>query len=144
MEIATIGFTQSSARDFFDRLKRAGVGRLLDVRLNNVSQLSGFAKSADLAYFLEEICGATYEHDVRLAPTQELLDAYRKKRLMWPDYESAFRELMIQRGVPRILDRASFEVKTALLCSEATPEKCHRRIVAELMRDAWSASVEHL
>ena len=93
MEIATIGFTQSSAQHFFGRLKRAGVRRLVDVRLNNVSQLAGFAKSADLAYFLEVICGVTYEHDLRLAPTQAMLDAYRKKEIAWPEYESAFRDL---------------------------------------------------
>jgi len=116
----------------------------VDVRLNNVSQLAGFAKSADLAYFLEVICGATYEHDVRLAPTSAMLDAYRKKEIAWPEYESAFRELMLERGVPGILGRQSFRAKTVLLCSEATPEKCHRRVVAELMQGAWSARVEHL
>lgn len=144
MEIATIGFTQSSARDFFERLKSAGVRRLLDVRLNNVSQLAGFAKSADLAYFLEAICGATYEHDLRLAPTQAMLDAYRKKEVVWAEYESAFRDLMMERGIPGDLDVSAFETKTVLLCSEATPEKCHRRVVAELMQRAWSATVEHL
>jgi uncharacterized protein (DUF488 family) len=116
----------------------------VDVRLNNVSQLAGFAKSADLAYFLEVICGATYEHDLRLAPTQAMLDAYRKKEVAWSEYESAFRDLMLERGVPGVLDAGAFETKTVLLCSEATPEKCHRRVVAELMQREWSATVEHL
>jgi uncharacterized protein (DUF488 family) len=144
LEIATIGFTQSSAQHFFERLKRAGVRRLVDVRLNNVSQLAGFAKSADLAYFLETICGATYEHDLRLAPTQEMLDAYRKKRIAWPEYELAFRGLMLERGVPAVLERSAFEAKTALLCSEHTSDKCHRRIVAEILSKEWSATIEHL
>ena len=116
----------------------------MDVRLNNVSQLAGFAKSADLAYFLEVICGVTYEHDLRLAPTQAMLDAYRKKEIAWPEYESAFRDLMTERGVPGILDAHAFETKTVLLCSEATPERCHRRLVADLMQLEWSATVEHL
>lgn len=116
----------------------------MDVRLNNVSQLAGFAKSADLAYFLESICGATYEHDLRLAPTQAMLDAYRKKEIAWSEYESAFRELMLERGVPAALERGAFEAKTALLCSEHTSDKCHRRIVAELMQQEWSATIEHL
>jgi uncharacterized protein (DUF488 family) len=116
----------------------------VDVRLNNVSQLAGFAKSADLAYFLESICGAAYEHDLRLAPTQAMLDAYRKKEIAWPEYESAFRDLMLERGVPGVLDVGAFETKTVLLCSEATSEKCHRRVVAELMQRLWSATVEHL
>ena len=116
----------------------------MDVRLNNVSQLAGFAKSADLAYFLESICGVTYEHDLRLAPTQAMLDAYRKKEIDWAEYESAFTSLMIDRDVPTVLDMSAFHAKTVLLCSEATPEKCHRRIVAELMQREWSATVEHL
>ena len=116
----------------------------MDVRLNNVSQLAGFAKSADLAYFLESISGATYEHDLRLAPTQAMLDAYRKKQITWPEYESAFSELMLERGVPGVLDRQSFGAKTVLLCSEASAEKCHRRIVAEILSKEWSATIEHL
>jgi uncharacterized protein (DUF488 family) len=144
LEIATIGFTQSSAQHFFERLQRAGVRRLLDIRLNNVSQLAGFAKSPDLAYFLESICGISYEHDLRLAPVAEMLAAYRKKEIAWPEYESAFRDLMLERGVPGTLDRQSFSAKTVLLCSESTPDQCHRRVVAELMQREWSATVEHL
>jgi uncharacterized protein YeaO (DUF488 family) len=109
-----------------------------------VSQLAGFAKSADLAYFLREICGAAYEHDTRLAPTAELLDAYRAKDIIWDDYEPRFLELMEERGVPATIERAPYETKSALLCSEATPDKCHRRLVAELMSRAWSAKIEHL
>jgi uncharacterized protein (DUF488 family) len=144
VEIATIGFTQSSAEYFFERLKRAGIQRLLDIRLNNSSQLSGFAKSGDLAYFLKTICGAEYEHDVRLAPTQELLDGYRKRRGSWEAYERAFLGLMRERNVPAILDRNTFEQKTVLLCSEAGPARCHRRLVAELLADWWGARIEHL
>jgi uncharacterized protein (DUF488 family) len=144
LEIATIGFTQSSAEHFFERLRSAGVRRLVDVRLNNVSQLAGFAKSGDLAYFLDRICGASYEHDTRLSPTAELLGGYRAKVITWDDYEPAFLELMEERGVPEIIDRAPYEEKTALLCSEATAERCHRRLVAELMARAWGARIEHL
>jgi uncharacterized protein (DUF488 family) len=145
VEIATIGFTQSSAEHFFGRLKAAGVTRLLDVRLHNVSQLAGFAKANDLAFFLKEIVGARYEHELRLAPTPTLLDAYRKERRPWEWYEEGFRSLMTERAVPRCLDRMAFDSgKTALLCSEAEPSHCHRRIVAELLKDAWGAKVEHL
>lgn len=114
------------------------------MRLNNVSQLAGFTKSADLAYFLREICGASYEHDVRLAPTPELLDSYRKKQITWEEYTAAFLELMEERGVPASIDRSAFETKTVLLCSEATAERCHRRLVGELMTQAWGARIEHL
>jgi uncharacterized protein (DUF488 family) len=114
------------------------------VRLNNVSQLAGFAKSGDLAYFLGEIGDASYEHDVRLAPTPELLDSYRKKQITWEEYAAAFLELMEERGVPAAIDRSAFETKTVLLCSEATAERCHRRLVSELMAQAWGARIEHL
>ena len=144
MEIATVGFTQSSAEHFFERLRSARVRRLVDVRLNNVSQLAGFAKSGDLAYFLDKLLGASYEHDTRLSPTAELLSGYRAKQIAWQEYEPGFFELMEERGVPEIIDRGPYETKTALLCSEATPERCHRRLVAELMASAWNARIEHL
>ena len=145
MEIATIGFTQSSAERFFERLKHAGVRRVLDVRLHNVSQLAGFAKGNDLAYFADVICGASYFYDLRLAPTDELLSAYRKEGRPWSWYEDGFLQLMKSRGIPGNLDRRSFdEHKTALVCSEATAAKCHRRLVAEILEQSWSARVEHL
>lgn len=144
MEIATIGFTRSSAQHFFERLSLAGVRRLVDVRLNNVSQLAGFAKANDLAYFLDVICGIAYKHDVRLAPTEEMLKAYRDKEFDWQEYERRFRNLMVERGVPAGVKKEPFEAKTALLCSEADAEQCHRRLVAELLASQWEASVEHL
>lgn len=145
MEIATIGFTQSSAEHFFSRLKSAAVTRVLDVRLHNVSQLAGFAKANDLAFFLRHLVNASYEHDVRLAPTDELLSAYRKDKRPWEWYEVGFLRLMEQRDMPAALDRAAFQTgKTALLCSEAEPSRCHRRLVAELLREAWGVEVEHL
>jgi uncharacterized protein (DUF488 family) len=144
VEIATIGFTQSPADHFFERLRRGGVRRLVDVRLNHTSQLAGFSKSEDLAYFLAKIVNARYEHDQRLAPTEELLAAYRKKQISWPDYEQSFLELMRERGIPAAVDRRAFAEKTVLLCSEASADRCHRRLVAELLGGYWGASVEHL
>lgn len=144
MEIATIGFTQSSAQHFFERLTQAGVKRILDVRLHNVSQLAGFAKGQDLAYFAGAICGAEYEHDLRLAPTEDMLSAYRKGTRTWAWYEAEFRTLMRSRDIINALRPQDFEKKTALLCSEPTAQKCHRRLVAEILADGWSASVEHL
>jgi uncharacterized protein YeaO (DUF488 family) len=112
--------------------------------LHNVSQLAGFAKATDLPYFLQELCGATYEHDTRLAPSAELLDSYRGKEVTWDEYEPRFLELMEERGVPDVIDRGPYDTKTALLCSEPTAEHCHRRLVAELMSRAWGARIEHL
>lgn len=137
MEIYTIGFTQTTAERFFGRLKAAGVQRLLDVRLNNSSQLAGFAKSQDLPFFLHELADAQYEHDPRLAPTQELLGSYRKQAIDWPTYEDKFLELMEQRGIENLLSPAEFGDPTALLCSEATAERCHRRLVCEYLARHW-------
>jgi uncharacterized protein (DUF488 family) len=137
VEIFTIGFTQTTAERFFGRLRQARVRRLLDVRLNNSSQLAGFAKAKDLPYFLRELVGAEYLHEPLLAPTQELLDAYKKQGLTWEVYEARFLELIGERAIERALDPSDFEVPTALLCSEATAEQCHRRLVCEHLGRHW-------
>lgn len=137
MEIYTIGFTQTTAEHFFGRLKRAGVRRLLDVRLNNSSQLAGFAKAKDLPYFVRELIGGRYEHDPRLAPTQDLLDAFKKKGGSWQDYERDFLVLMGRRQIERLLEPRAFENPTALLCSEATADECHRRLVIDYLSRHW-------
>lgn len=137
MEIYTIGFTQTTAEHFFGRLKTAGVQRLLDVRLNNSSQLAGFAKARDLPYFLKELVDASYEHDPRLAPTPDLLTEYKKRKGDWSVYEREFMELMADRGVERLLSRDEFEIPTALLCSEATAERCHRRLICDYLAQHW-------
>ncbi len=145
MEIYTIGFTQTTAERFFERLADAGVERILDVRLNNTSQLAGFAKAQDLPYLARKLIGAAYEHEPLLAPTQDILDAYKKRKGDWAAYESAFHALMEQRHVDKALSPASFEERTALLCSEPTAEHCHRRLVAEFLAARWpSVEIVHL
>src|SRR5487761_2403079 len=121
MKLFTIGFTKKTAQIFFETLCASGAKRIVDVRLNNVSQLAGFAKKQDLAYFLEVICGMEYVHLPILAPTQEMLDAYKKAGGDWQEYELQFLDLMkerqIENNVPReILDNG------CLLCSEEPPE----------------------
>ena len=140
----TIGFTGKSARVFFEILQRAGVRRLVDTRLNNVSQLAGFTKKRDLEYFLRAIADIDYAHDPELAPTKEMLDDYKKKRIDWDEYARRFDELLRSRQpgkrlVPDELDRA------CLLCSEPTPEHCHRRLVADYLKEEWNhVTIEHL
>ncbi len=143
MEIYSIGFTQKSASEFFGILKAHGIERLLDVRLNNTSQLAGFAKQADLQYFLREICGAAYEHEPLLAPEQGILDAYKKHKGDWDVYARAYLDLIRSRRVESVLDRESFHKKTVLLCSEATAEHCHRRLALEYLSEHWSDIVIH-
>lgn len=137
MEIYSIGFTQKSAGQFFDTLKAHRIERLLDIRLNNTSQLAGFAKQADLAYFLKEICAASYEHEPLLAPTQDMLDVYKKQKGDWNAYEREFLALMRDRSIEDKLDKESFARKTVLLCSEPTAEHCHRRLVLEYLKERW-------
>ena len=138
MEVFTIGFTQTTAADFFGRLRRYGIRRLVDVRLNNVSQLAAFAKRDDLSFFLKELCGAEYLHEIRLAPTQEMLDAYKKQKGSWDVYASVFLDLMQQRRIEIELNPDLFDVPTALLCSEPTADHCHRRLVVEYLHEKWS------
>lgn len=137
MEIYSIGFTQKTAEQFFGLLTGAGVRRLVDVRLNNVSQLAGFAKRDDLRYFLRVICGIEYVHEPLLAPTQEMLGAYRKNGISWTEYEDRYRELIRSRAVETALHRESFLGASVLLCSEATAERCHRRVALEYLREHW-------
>jgi uncharacterized protein (DUF488 family) len=137
MEVYTIGFTQSSARHFFERLKDAGVRQLVDIRLNNRSQLAGFAKQDDLAYFLATICDMEYRHVPDLAPSKELLDDYKKGRCGWDEFRDRFLQLLVERRVATGIDPSLFAAPTVLMCSEPTAEHCHRRLVLEYLNDQW-------
>jgi uncharacterized protein (DUF488 family) len=140
----TIGFTRKSAERFFTLLKDAKVERVLDVRLNNRSQLAGFSKATDLEYFLRTIAGIKYRQVPELAPTQELLDAYKKRKGSWSEYECGFLELLRKRGVDQSLDPSAFDM-ACLLCSEHEPRHCHRRLVAEYLKEKWGdIEVRHL
>jgi uncharacterized protein (DUF488 family) len=140
MKLFTIGFTKKSAQEFFARLKDAGVRRVVDVRLNNTSQIAGFAKARDLEYFLKAITGIDYVHLPDLAPTQDILDDFVKAKGAWSEYARRFTELMETRRVAETLPGELLD-GDCLLCSEDTPEHCHRRLVAEHLQERW-ASVE--
>lgn len=118
-------------------MREAGIKRLIDVRLNNTSQLAAFTKQEDLAFFLRELCGADYLHEPMLAPTQELLHAYKKQKGSWQVYEEAFLALMTERRIEEYLDPHLFDVPTVLLCSEPTAEQCHRRLVLDYLQTKW-------
>jgi len=137
MEVYTIGFTKKSAEEFFGLLRQAGIKRLIDVRLSNTSQLSGFAKRDDLRYFLSELCGAEYLHEPILSPTKDILDAYSKKTISWDEYQTRFLALLDERDAEKIVDKRDFDVPTVLLCSEPEADYCHRRLVAEYLRAKW-------
>ena len=142
MEIHTIGFTQKTARKFFTILKEAGIRTLIDVRLNNTSQLAAYTKKDDLEFFLAEILGARYLHMPEAAPTKELMDAYKKKEIAWEEYRSRFHDLMRSRSLEGKFDKEFFREKAVLLCSEHNATHCHRRLVAEYLRDKWEEPVE--
>lgn len=138
MKIYTIGFTQKTAQEFFTLLSRNGIQRLVDIRLKPSGQLSGFAKKEDLPFFLERLAsGCGYVHLPELAPTQEILEEYRASK-DWLRYAERFEALMDSRGIPASLQRDEFEkVFSCLLCSEASPDRCHRRLVVERMAAVW-------
>lgn len=146
MKVLTIGFTEKKAERFFSLLKISGSRKLVDVRLNNVSQLSGFAKKDDLKYFLNELCGIEYLHAPDLAPTKMILKPYQQKEIGWNEYADRFLELMSKRSIekafsPSVLDGA------CLLCSEHLPHQCHRSLVVEYLKAHWpgvEVEVKHL
>lgn len=145
MEIYTVGFAKKSAEQFFRILRDANIARLVDVRLNNVSQLAGFTKREDLRFFLSEIEKIDYVHEPLLAPTKEILDDYRKRKGGWANYERAFAGLLVERQVEKKIDQELFAVPSILLCSEPTAARCHRRLVAEYLREKWGGvEIKHL
>jgi uncharacterized protein (DUF488 family) len=144
MKVFTIGFTKKPAREFFGKLRRPGLARLIDVRLNNISQLAGFSKRDDLQFFCESILSIGYAHLPELAPTEAMLDEYKKQRGDWSAYEAKFLALMAERKVEHSLAREVID-GGCLLCSEPTPENCHRRLVAEYLQRKWGdVQIEHI
>ncbi|MDR3055135.1 MAG: DUF488 domain-containing protein [Zoogloeaceae bacterium] len=144
MKILTIGFTKTTADSFFNRLRCSKAKRIVDVRLNNVSQLAGFAKKNDLRFFLKEICGMDYIHLPVLAPTQDILDEYKKNKGDWVVYEREFLDLMKKREIEKHVDPAIID-DGCFLCSENKPHYCHRRLVAEYLMTHWdNVEIKHL
>ena len=144
MKLFTIGFTKNNAEQFFGKLKQAGLTKVVDTRLNNVSQLAGFTKKDDLRYFLREILGIEYVHIPLLAPTKDILDAYKKAGGDWGTYEQKFNGLIRSRHIESKIEKGFLD-GACLLCSEPTPHHCHRRLVAEYFRDQWGdTEIKHL
>lgn len=144
MKVLTIGFTKKSAEAFFTKLQRSGAKRVVDVRLNNVSQLAGFAKRNDLQFFLHEICHMDYVHVPELAPTQDILDEYKKNKGDWGVFEQKFLALIRKREIEKKIDPALI-ADGCLLCSEDQPHHCHRRLVAEYLKSHWGdLEVSHI
>ncbi len=144
MKVSTIGFTRKSAQRFFELLRESGTRRIVDVRLSNGSQLAGFAKKGDLAWFARELCNIDYVHVPDLAPTKELLGEYRQGRISWETYADRFVDLMKSRRIESVLPREVVN-NGCLLCSEDQPHHCHRRLVAEYLKEHWGdLEIEHL
>lgn len=144
INLFTIGFTKKNAETFFGKLGKAGVEKIIDIRLNNVSQLAGFAKKDDLIYFLKKICDCNYMHEPLLAPTKEILDGYKKKEIDWPEYQKRFNDLLKTRKAHTLVSSSELHM-ACLLCSEPTPDKCHRRLVAEYLKSHFdNIEIQHL
>lgn len=141
MKTFTIGFTQKKAEHFFGTIKKNKVSRVVDVRVNNVSQLAGFAKRDDLKFFLSTLCDADYVHLKELAPTKDILDLYKKKLITWDSYEDKFIDLMVSRNIERTINPSLLE-NACLLCSEHEPHHCHRRLVVEYLNRHWDTNIE--
>ena len=144
INLFTIGFAGKSACEFFTKLETAGIKIVIDVRLNNVSQLAGFTKKQDIEYFLKEIGKIEYIHRPEFAPTKSILDAYKKKVIDWNEYESQFCQLMTERQIENLVMHEEID-RACLLCSESKPEQCHRRLVAEYFQShCGNVVIQHL
>jgi len=143
MNLYTIGFTKHTAEEFFEKLKSAGVKRVIDIRINKTSQLAAFAKGADLPYLLNAIGGIGYIAHSELAPTKELLKSYRSKEINWEEFETQYKKQIEVSQAILGLNKNEFE-EACLLCSEETAEKCHRRLLAEKLAELWGLQIQHL
>lgn len=145
--IFTIGFTQKNAENFFDLLTQNKIDLLIDIRLNNTSQLAGFAKYPDIQFFLKRIGQINYVHDIALSPTEDLLKDYKNKKISWTEYERVFEKIMLERNISNHIQEqyGEFSDKNiCLLCSEPTTSQCHRRLVAEHFKEVLKTDVVHL
>ena len=141
IKLFTIGFTKKNAQQFFSLLQQGGVRKVLDTRLNNVSQLAGFTKRDDLSFFLREVAGIDYEHAEQLAPTDVMLKRYKKGEISWDDYAADYQVLIQKRRVENLFKPEDLE-GVCLLCSEATPHHCHRRLAAEFFQKQLGCGVD--
>ena len=146
MDLYTMGFTQKSAEQFFGLIKKNNIELLIDVRLNNQSQLAGFTKGRDLKFFLEKICNCGYVHEDMFAPTKDVLSDYKKKLISWADYVTKFDVLLHRRPIEKLfLKYTDGYSRVLLLCSEPTPEYCHRRLLAEyLVKNIPDLTIKHI
>lgn len=145
MYIYTMGFTQKSAEQFFEKIKSNNIQVVVDVRLNNQSQLAGFSKGKDLSYFLKVICNCLYEHEIKFAPTKEILSSYKKGGISWEEYVIQFNNLIELRDMSTFFQKKYMKYENVLLlCSEVTPEKCHRRLLAEKFAKEIGCKINHL
>ena len=146
MKLYTIGFTKKTAKEFFDLLIKNKIKTIIDIRRNNNSQLSGFTKENDLKYFLKKISNINYIHLINFAPDQELLKEYRDKKINWDQFEQKYMKQLNDPNLWKNLDIDSFK-DGCLLCSESSPEKCHRRLLAEFLLNNYldkSIQIIHL
>ena len=143
MKIYTIGFTKQTSEEFFEKLKSVGVKRVIDIRLNKTSQLAAFAKGSDLPYLLKATGGIEYLSHSELAPTKDLLKSYRSKEITWEEFEKSYKNQIKDSKAILGLNKVDFE-DACLLCSENTPEKCHRRLLAEELAKIWDLEIIHL
>lgn len=145
MQIFTMGFTQKSAEVFFNLIRKHQIEILVDVRLNNQSQLAGFTKGRDLSFLLNEICNCKYSHELQFAPTKDILNGYKKEQLSWEEYEKKYNKILMERNVAEIFKSKYLKYdKILLLCSEPTPECCHRRLLAEYLSKEMKNTIIHI
>lgn len=134
IKLYTIGFTEKSAQKFFELLEQHDVKKIIDIRISNNSQLSGFAKAQDLPFFARRVANIDYAHELNFAPTKELLSKYRKKEITWEEYTDAYLNLLEARDIKNMVDIEGLH-ECCLLCSEHTPDQCHRRLLAEYLQE---------
>jgi len=148
ISLYNIGFTQKTAEEFFEKLKAKRIDCLIDIRLNPNGQLSRFAFEKDLPYFLEKLVdGCKYVHRIDLAPKKELLKEVRDKdnpmSRNYKLFEIAFnKQLENYSNIRNFVNQFGKYERVVLLCSEPTIEKCHRRLVSDMLLKLFNEDIK--
>lgn len=140
MKVFTIGINNKSAEQFFRLLSDNKIIKIIDIRLNNTTQLCGFSKMNDLKFFLKRILNIEYEYISDFAPTKDIMVSYRENK-DWNKFKTDYLKLLENRKVKESYQNYDFR-NTCFLCSEDDADNCHRKILSEFLDN--SAEIIHL
>jgi uncharacterized protein (DUF488 family) len=146
LEIYTSGTSGITAERFFLRLRELKATSVIDTRIHPSSQLSGYSKQESLKYFLKEILQIPYIYESQLCPIEQDFKLYKNKQMIWKTYQDKYYQLLINRNIKEKIDFSPWGDRPVILCSESSPDQCHRRLAAEFISSTLNlvSEIKHL